>query len=855
MKKLQKAKQFLVVLVLAVALSVGSVVPAHALDPASVLSTVSILWDIMNMINIGDAIERAQAYSDLWHLWPDNPTSSVSSAYLIEVSSEALQEAAIMLNQNGFPCEVAYNTHIDGYVIVGLGSVYIRGVYEEDDVNIRGCCFANTDSYIYVAPVRSLDSLLLYTTSDGTTYTAGRLLNIISNRITEVRDNLATVDTKLTALSDDVNAMRDYLSMIAGTGNNSWLQQIRDKLTSAIAELTASNAKLDSLIGYVDGLEDTLSNSAAYLKMLAYGEQDIYSTLGTIAGEYRDATAAEKTAMDAILDNYWQTSGTEGAKLYVTGDRLREMQTNLVEVGYPCVVTMDSNSGVYVLRLGGGPRVADVFDYSYTGQSPGMTLYDGDNPMNFTLGGLMVCSTSVGSENLISQSVTLLNTVSDKLDTVIDEMGRSLTAEVTVDIGDVTLSTDDTAMTAYLKMLAYGDQTIYSTLGTIAGEYRDATTAEKTAMDIILDNYWYTAGTEVAKMYVTGDRLREMQAELIAVGYPTMVVKDDDRGIYVLRLGGGPRVADVFDYSYTGKTAGLALYDASNPLNFTLGGLLICSTGVGSESLLTQTVAHLSTMSDEINSGISDHQAAMLDALDGLSSDLFTYSEGERFLLDGILTQADELVFGQSDMLERMDTIIEHLSANIGDGGCKHVYVSKIEQEQTCILPGLQTFTCDECGSSYSEILESLGHDWQCTGHVEDELDPESGEVVSSGYDIYTCSRCEDTYHDYEGTGTPEAESNTIAGLIGRVFEKIGSLIGELLAAAVRMLDKLVTGFDDIVTSFNEKTQQIISFGGTYPAWLAGAWDVVPSDLQLALTFCMIVFCLGVIGKKFAFTS
>ena len=167
----------------------------------------------------------------------------------------------------------------------------------------------------------------------------------------------------------------------------------------------------------------------------------------------------------------------------------------------------------------------------------------------------------------------------------------------------------------------------------------------------------------------------------------------------------------------------------------------------------------------------------------------------------------------------------------------------------------MQTFTCDECGSSYSEILESLGHDWQCTGHVEDELDPESGEVVSSGYDIYTCSRCEDTYHDYEGTGTPEAESNTIAGLIGRVFEKIGSLIGELLAAAVRMLDKLLTGFDQIVTDFNEKTQQIVSFGAGYPAWLAGAWEIMPMELQLAMSFCLVVFCLGVIGKKLVFTS
>lgn len=699
----------------------SSVSVAHAAGEVEIISGL-----LMEMIRAEINPEDANAGEDYAVLMRKFFRTSHAGGTL-EVTYDQLQEMCVSLNASGIPCEIVRSNV--GYSIRCTGEI----VGYDWPINITGCYFSNSDGEVFVAPtstnklliledirefVSTIASRLQYTTSDGTTYTAGRLLNIISNRITEVRDNLATIDTKLTDLSDDVNAMRDYLSMIAGTGNNSWLQQIRDKLTSAITELTTANTKLDSLIGYVDGLEDTLSNSAAYLKMLAYGEQDIYSTLGTIAGEYRDATAAEKAAMDAILDNYWQTSGTEGAKLYVTGDRLREMQTNLVEVGYPCVVTMDSNSGVYVLRLGGGPRVADVFDYSYTGQSSGMTLYDGDNPMNFTLGGLMVCSTSVGSENLISQSVTLLNTVSDKLDTVIDEMSRSLTAEVTVDIGDVTLSTDDTAMTAYLKMLAYGDQTIYSTLGTIAGEYRDATTAEKTAMDIILDNYWYTAGTEVAKMYVTGDRLREMQAELIAVGYPTMVVKDDERGIYVLRLGGGPRVADVFDYSYTGKTPGLALYDASNPLNFTLGGLLICSTGAGSESLLTQTVAHLSTMSDEINSGISDHQAALLDALDGLSSDLATYYSGESFYLDGLVTFSMDTYDLLDEKLPALETTLSTVGTNIvtaiEDAAvvCPHEYTSQVVVEPSCELPGVTKYTCGLCSAFYYEDVAALGHSW-----------------------------------------------------------------------------------------------------------------------------------------------
>lgn len=206
-------------------------------------------------------------------------------------------------------------------------------------------------------------------------------------------------------------------------------------------------------------------------------------------------------------------------------------------------------------------------------------------------------------------------------------------------------------------------------------------------------------------------------------------------------------------------------------------------------------------------------------------------------------------------LLTRMDTIIENLGAEVGAAGCEHVYVVEVNQEQTCILPGLQTHTCELCGSSYSEILESLGHDWQCTEHVEDELDPETGEVISSGYDIYTCSICSDTYNDYDGDGTPEDGSTSITGIVSRVFEKIGSLVGELLAMAIRLLDKLLTGFDEIVTSFNEKTQQIVSFGNGYTTWLSGFWGIVPSDLQLALSFCVVVICLGIIGKKVVFAS
>ena len=55
-----------------------------------------------------------------------------------------------------------------------------------------------------------------------------------------------------------------------------------------------------------------------------------------------------------------------------------------------------------------------------------------------------------------------------------------------------------------------------------------------------------------------------------------------------------------------------------------------------------------------------------------------------------------------------------------------------MEQEATCILPGLMISTCSKCGDSSSEIVDPLGHDWQCTSHVDAVTDPDTGEETSS---------------------------------------------------------------------------------------------------------------------------
>jgi len=204
----------------------------------------------------------------------------------------------------------------------------------------------------------------------------------------------------------------------------------------------------------------------------------------------------------------------------------------------------------------------------------------------------------------------------------------------------------------------------------------------------------------------------------------------------------------------------------------------------------------------------------------------------------------------------RMDDILAQLQSTSGSATCEHTYSQHMEQEATCILPGLMISTCSKCGDSSSEIVDPLGHDWQCTSHVDAVTDPDTGEETSSAYDIYTCSRCGDTYEDHTGTGAPDEDysNTTISQLVVKVFSKLGTFAGKLLGSVVHLFDKAVTAVDDLASKFNDYVEQIKGFGENYPIWLSGFWGIIPAELQVALTFAVICMALGVVGKKLFFS-
>ena len=207
-------------------------------------------------------------------------------------------------------------------------------------------------------------------------------------------------------------------------------------------------------------------------------------------------------------------------------------------------------------------------------------------------------------------------------------------------------------------------------------------------------------------------------------------------------------------------------------------------------------------------------------------------------------------------VIGRMDDILAQLQSTSGSATCEHTYSQHMEQEATCILPGLMISTCSKCGDSSSEIVDPLGHDWQCTSHVDAVTDQDTGEETSSAYDIYTCSRCGDTYEDHTGTGAPDEDysNTTISQLVVKVFSKLGTFAGKLLGSVVHLFDKAVNAVDDLASKFNDYVEQIKGFGENYPIWLSGFWGIIPAELQVALTFAVICMALGVVGKKLFFS-
>ncbi len=158
-----------------------------------------------------------------------------------------------------------------------------------------------------------------------------------------------------------------------------------------------------------------------------------------------------------------------------------------------------------------------------------------------------------------------------------------------------------------------------------------------------------------------------------------------------------------------------------------------------------------------------------------------------------------------------------------GPSGHVHNYTSEITQDPTCTGTGTRTYTCQECGESYTEVIPALGHSWQ----VVETVDPEYGEdgsVVKEGYTLYRCSVCQEEYKDTSASGGGGSVNVLLSGIMNWL-DKIFNKLCEILEA--------ITGLElspeiDVDVEVNPDGQQqdqqswFNSFVGKF-AWLSDA--------------------------------
>ena len=72
--------------------------------------------------------------------------------------------------------------------------------------------------------------------------------------------------------------------------------------------------------------------------------------------------------------------------------------------------------------------------------------------------------------------------------------------------------------------------------------------------------------------------------------------------------------------------------------------------------------------------------------------------------------------------------------------GCEHTYEAVVSTEATCEGEGVTTYTCSQCGDSYTEPIAAKGHSYKDT-----VTEPTCEE---DGFTTHTCSVCNDTYTD-----------------------------------------------------------------------------------------------------------
>lgn len=850
---------------LAVLVFLSAVVPARAVDPSLAIGAASLAFSVISKwedkyASDKEKEEALETYKDHW------VTSLGAATGYTDVTYNELSAAIFDLSESMQPARIVYSSAAGGYVIVATGPFGYHSVRSGSGFTAE-TIWNNTGQY-FCTPMRYVFRARVDTDSE---------ISRISYAVSTISDTLAKWPSTLSTVSTISTTLYNFQTNV---------QNSLVKLYSKLSNLS------DAATGYYD--------SQVY--------SDLPTMFSRMAHDYYYGTADERTAISAAFDRYWLTSMSSG-KSYVSPEVLNDICADLNKANIRCSVYYDADLGLSYIKGLGGPYIVDPSDWNPSGAA-----YEALSTSNriFAVRELAVVSSNRNLSYYAAQaSGRLLKTVDSVQYTVADlqyntwqQTKNAVTKLGSIDTRLSTLHTDAASLGNKLDNIAdllntttftcgyksdssgtaYPTQTIpYNMAVQIAARINSELLGKQ--MTVILRDGSGTSPVTISRCQIDSNGyiyVRSSSNIYYLCGKDnTIFVADQDytKSIY-------SRLSDVIS-AVNNLTVGVDLSDVSlsvdaSSINLFNNTAYCCGYLTDADGnkypVLPIPYDAATAIVERLNTDYIDKKITVLQR----SGTTFTGSVKHAYISSGGVinlrltngygyalcdsantiyqvdastnygSRANETLTGVSS---RLDAIIALMQATGGEYTCQHTYSQEMEQEPTCILPGLMVSTCSKCGNSYSEIVGALDHDWVLSEHVDAVTDPETEEVTQAAYDVYTCSRCGQSYEDHTGDGAPTDYGETsIAKIIVKLFAKLGTLAGKIIGWIVDLFTKTLGGINDLFTRFTELTAQITSFGGDYPAWLTGFWGVLSSDLQLALSFAFLCTFVGVIGKKLFFS-
>lgn len=166
-------------------------------------------------------------------------------------------------------------------------------------------------------------------------------------------------------------------------------------------------------------------------------------------------------------------------------------------------------------------------------------------------------------------------------------------------------------------------------------------------------------------------------------------------------------------------------------------------------------------------------------------------------------------------------------------GSHTHNYTSAVTREATCTTAGIETFTCSECGNSYTKSIAALGHDWTIKEQIPTAYD-DNGEIVTQGYTVYKCSRCGEEYKSTDGK-PPESGGNSGSSL----WDKIGQLLGTVGGGLLGLIGQFFAAIFDALISLAEMVNEKLS---TILEMVLGWFEQFPALFSGFMAFLTVIF-------------